>query len=50
MTLQTRLPDTFHCLVSNDNFYCQTPLKTLNLTYLAVKNDSWQIWLQIEIG
>jgi len=21
-----------------------------NLTYVAVKNDSWQIWLHIEIG
>jgi len=27
MTLRTRLPDTFHHLVPNDNFHCQTPLK-----------------------
>jgi len=24
--------------------------KTSNLTYLEVKNASWQIWLRIEIG
>jgi len=27
MTLRTRLPDAFHHLVSNDNFYRQTSLK-----------------------
>jgi len=36
-TLRTRLPDAFHHLVPNDNFHCQTPFKTPNLTYLAVK-------------
>jgi len=41
LRLRTRLPDAFHHLVPNDNFYCQTPLKkTPNLTYLAVKNAS----------
>ena len=37
MSLLTRLPDVFHHLVPNDNFHCQMPLKTPNLTYLAVK-------------
>jgi len=36
--------------VPNDSFHCQTPLKAPNLTYLALKNASWQIWLRIEIG
>ena len=35
--LRTRLTDAFNHLVSNDNFHCQTPLKTPSLTYLAVK-------------
>jgi len=42
--VQTRLPDAFHHLVPNDNFHCQTPLKTPNL---AVKNAIWQIWLRM---
>jgi len=37
VTLRTPLPDAFYHLVPNDNFYC-TPVKTPNLTYLAVKN------------
>jgi len=50
MTLQTWLPDAFHHLVQNDNFHCQTLWKTPKLTYLAVKNASWQIGLRIQIG
>jgi len=51
MMMRTRLSDAFHCLVPNVNFYCQTALKNAkDLTYLAVKNASWQIWLQIQIG
>jgi len=42
MTVQTWLPDVFHYLVQNNNFHCQMPLKMPNLTYLAVKNASWQ--------
>jgi len=46
MTLRTQLADNFHHLVPNDNFHCQVPLKkTPNLTYLAEKNASWQIYL-----
>ena len=47
---RTRLPDSFHHLVPNDNFHCQTPLETPILTYLAVENASYQMWLRIDIG
>jgi len=47
MPLGRPLPDAFYHLVTNDNVHCQTPLKTPNVTYLAVKDASWKIWLRI---
>ena len=44
MMLRMRLSYAFHYLVPNAFW------RTLNVTYMAVKNASWQIWLQIEIG
>jgi len=45
-TLQIRLPDAFCYLVPNNFiFTAKDILKTPNLTYLAVKNASWQSWL-----
>ena len=46
----TIIPDAFHHLVPDDYFHCQRPLKTPNLTYLAVKSVSCQMWLRTEIG
>jgi len=42
MTLRTWFAKCFSPLVPNDDFHC-------DVTYLAVKNASWQIWLRIEI-
>jgi len=48
--LRTGLLDAFRHLLPNDNFHSQTPVKMPHLTYFAVKNASWQLWLRIEIG
>jgi len=56
MMLRKRLPGTFHQVLPNDNFLCQTPLKNDELDlfgiekcHLALKNAIWQIWLRIKI-
>jgi len=53
MTLRTRLPDAFH-LVQNDNFDCQTLYKIYfekrQIWLIWQWKNSWQIWLQTEIG
>jgi len=52
MTLKTPLPNVFHHLVPNNNFHCQTPLKTAKFdlsgsekSHLAnlVANTDWLI-------
>jgi len=49
MTMRTRLPDAFHHLVPNYNFY-QTPLKIAKYDLVGSENASWQIWLRIQFG
>jgi len=46
--LRTRLPDTFHHLVSNNNFHCDTHLKKAKFDLFGSENASCQIRLQIE--
>jgi len=43
MTLRTRLPDTFHYLILNEHFDCQTPLKNAKFDLFGNENVSWQI-------
>jgi len=50
MTLQTRLPDSFHHLVPNDNFHCQMPWENDQFDLFSSENVSWQMWLRIENG
>ena len=40
MTFRTRLPDTFHHLVPNDHFQCQTPLKNAKFVIPVLRYGS----------
>ena len=45
MTFWTGLPDAFHHLVPNDNFYCQTPLKNAKFGLFCGENFHWKCQL-----